>query len=311
MESPHLERLSAVECRRLLPSAPLGRLAVPTPHFPTFDPVSFAVVEGELVVAVRPGSAGDALIAGSVVAFEADVLDSVLREGWSVVVKGPVEDLDNDVAELVRPLLAPWPASPGDRLLLVRSEQITGQRVVSGSLATPDSSSLLSALALVPAPRSEPAVLSHSNLATDAALALLRTAGQPVGRLVVTVAGEPSVFPLNYVLDGDAIVFRTKVGTKLSGITRSLATFQVDHVDASGQGWSVTFEGLAQEVLDADPAAFQARIEALTLDTWPGGDRSHVVRITPYAVRGTSWTAVEATAPSVPVGAGEGRTSAA
>ena len=66
MESPHLERLSAVECRRLLPSAPVGRLAVPTPNFPTFDPVSFAVVEGELVVAVRPGSAGDALPGGSV-----------------------------------------------------------------------------------------------------------------------------------------------------------------------------------------------------------------------------------------------------
>ena len=305
MESPRLERLSAVECRRLLSSAPVGRLAVPTPNFPTFDPVSFAVVEGELVVAVRPGSSGDALPGGSVVAFEADVLDSVLREGWSVVVKGPVEDLDPDVAELVRPLLSPWTAAPGDRLLLVRSDQITGQRVVSGSLATPDSSSLLSVLTLVPAPPVEPVVMARRNLASDEALALLQTGGQPVGRLVVSVAGEPSVFPLNYALDGDAIVFRTKVGTKLSGITRSLATFQVDQIDAAGQGWSVTFEGLAQEVLDADPAAFQARIEALQLDTWPGGDRSHVVRITPYAMRGSSWTAVEAAAT---VTAGGGRT---
>ena len=238
-------------------------------------------------------------------AFEADVLDSVLREGWSVVVKGPVEDLDPDVAELVRPLLSPWTAAPGDRLLLVRSDQITGQRVVSGSLATPDSSSLLSVLTLVPAPPVEPVVMARRNLASDEALALLQTGGQPVGRLVVSVAGEPSVFPLNYALDGDAIVFRTKVGTKLSGITRSLATFQVDQIDAAGRGWSVTFEGLAQEVLDADPAAFQARLEALQLDTWPGGDRSHVVRITPYAMRGSSWTAVEAAAT---VTAGGGRT---
>ena len=307
MESPRLERLTAVDCRRLLPRATLGRLAVPTPNFPTLDPVSFAVVEGELVVAVRAGSAGDALAAGTVVAFEADVLDRVLREGWSVVVKGPVEDLDADVAELVRPLPVPWPAAPGDRLLLIRSGQITGQRVVSGSSATPDSSALVSALALVPAPRGEPVGMARRNLPSDKALALLQTGDQPVGRLVVTVAGEPSVFPLNYALDGDAVVFRTKVGTKLSGITRSLATFEVDQIDASGQGWSVTFEGLAQEVLDADSAAFQARINALAPDAWPGGDRSHIVRITPYAVRGTSWTAIVAAATT----AGQDRPSSA
>ena len=283
---------------------------MPTPNFPTLDPVSFAVVEGELVVAVRAGSAGDAMSAGTVVAFEADVLDRMLREGWSVVLQGPVEDLDTDVAELVRPLLAPWPAAPDDRLLLVRSKQITGQRVVSGLSATPDSSPLVSALALVPAPQGGPVVITRRSLASDEALAVLRTGGQPVGRLVVTVTGEPLVFPLNYALDGDAVVFRTKVGTKLSGITRSLATFQVDQIDASGRGWSVTFEGLAQEVLDADPAAFKARINALALDAWPGGDRRHIVRITPYAVRGTSWTAIEATTATTAT-TGQGRTSPA
>ena len=64
------------------------------------------------------------------------------------------------------------------------------------------------------------------------------------------------------------------------------------------------FEGLAQEVLDADPDALRARIDALALDTWPGGDRPHVVRITPYAVRGTSWTAVDVAA-TAPAAAGE------
>ncbi|HET9771874.1 MAG TPA: pyridoxamine 5'-phosphate oxidase family protein, partial [Acidimicrobiia bacterium] len=130
MDGTHLERLTAADCRRLLPSAPVGRLAVPTPNFPTLDPVSFAVVEGELVVAVRAGSAGDALAAGSLVAFEADLLDRSRQQGWSVVVKGPVEDLDADVADIVRPLMAPWAPAPSDRLLLIRSERITGQRIV-------------------------------------------------------------------------------------------------------------------------------------------------------------------------------------
>jgi nitroimidazol reductase NimA-like FMN-containing flavoprotein (pyridoxamine 5'-phosphate oxidase superfamily) len=290
MDYPHLERLTAAECRRLLPLAPIGRLVVSTPNFPTLDPVSFALVEGEIVVAVRAGSAGDALPAGSPVAFEADLLDHEGHEGWSVVVKGPVEDLDADVAELVRPLLSPWPVSAGDRLLLVRSERITGQRIVSAApTETTD----------VPGPT--PGAAGHPRVASrdvaiDEALALLRHSGEHVGRLVISLGGEPFVFPLNYALDGDAVVFRTHAGTKLSGITRSLATFEVDCIDASGQGWVVSVEGLAQEVLDADPASLRARIDALWIESWAGGVRSHVVRITPYAVRGTVWVAAGVTA---------------
>lgn len=285
MEFPHLERLSAAGCRELLPTAPVGRLAVPTPNFPTLEPVSFAVIEGELVVAVPAGSAGDALASGTPVAFEADVLDPELRRGWSIVVKGPVEDLDPDVAELVRPALTPWSAAPDDRLLLVRSERITGQRIVSGPSTPPAATP---APTPIPTTVDRPAV-TRRTLTSDTALDLLRQGGEPVGRLAIGLAGEPLVFPLNYAVDGDAIVFRTQVGTKLSGITRSFATFEVDHIDASGQGWAVTFEGLAQEIIDADPAELRARLDALALDSWPGGERPHVVRITPYAVRGTGW----------------------
>ncbi len=35
-----------------------------------------------------------------------------------------------------------------------------------------------------------------------------------VGRLAVLVDGHPDIFPVNYVLDGDSIVFRTGAGTK-------------------------------------------------------------------------------------------------
>jgi nitroimidazol reductase NimA-like FMN-containing flavoprotein (pyridoxamine 5'-phosphate oxidase superfamily) len=297
MDFPHLEKLSAAECRLLLPSAPVGRLAVPTPNFPTLDPVSFTVVEGEIVVAVRAGSAGDAVAAGTRVCLEADVLDHELRRGWSVVVKGPVEDLDADVVPLVTPGLTPWRAAPDDRLLLIRSERITGQRIVSGPATTSPVQK--------PAPTTPPPV-ARRGLTSDEALTLLRHGGQPVGRLVVTLAGEPLVFPLNFAVDGDAIVFRTQVGTKLIGITRSLATFEVDSIDASGQGWAVTFEGLAQEILDSDPARLRARVDALSLDSWPGGDRPNVVRIAPYAVRGTRWTAAEVTVGT----AADGRLSA-
>src|SRR5437763_15926327 len=126
MEFPHLERLSAAECRQLLRGATIGRLVVPTPNFPTVDPVSFAVVEGELVVAVPAGSAGDAVAAGTVVCFEADVLDHEHRRGWNVVVKGPEEDVDAHEDEMVRPLPSTRPATAEDRLSLMPPDRLSG-----------------------------------------------------------------------------------------------------------------------------------------------------------------------------------------
>jgi nitroimidazol reductase NimA-like FMN-containing flavoprotein (pyridoxamine 5'-phosphate oxidase superfamily) len=300
VEFPHLERLTRAECRALLPDATVGRLAVPTPNFPTVEPVSFALVDGDIVVAVRPGSAADAVAAGTVLSFEADFLDNARHGGWSVVVSGPVEELHDDTVPSVRPQLGPWPAADNDRLLLIRSERITGQRIVTGTGApeagAPAAGERLSGPAT--ADQARP-VITRRPISTDDAFAFLARGGQHVGRLVITVGGEPVVFPLNYAVDGEAIVFRTQVGTKLTGITRSLATFEVDDIDASGQGWTVAFEGLAQEVLDADPETLRERIAAIELDTWPGGDRPHVVRIRPYRVHGTAFTvAVPVTAES-------------
>jgi len=294
VEFPHLERLTRAECRQLLPGATVGRLAVPTPNFPTVEPVSFAVVEGEVVVAARAGSAADAVPAGTVLSFEADVLDNAQQGGWSVVVTGPVEELDDDVVALVRPQLGPWPAADNDRLLLIRSERITGQRIVTRAGSSPEAgpTATISELSGPTTDGGNPQRLTRRAVNTDEGFALLARGGQHVGRLVVTVGGEPVVFPLNFAVDGEAIVFRTQTGTKLTGITRSLATFEVDDIDASGQGWTVAFEGLAQEVLDADPESMRERIAAIDLETWPGGDRPHVVRIRPYRVYGTAWSVV-------------------
>jgi uncharacterized protein len=289
VEFPHLERLTRAECRVLLPDATVGRLAVPTPNFPTVEPVSFAVVDGEIIVAVRAGSAADAVPTGTVLSFEADVLDNARHGGWSVVVSGPVEELDHDTVPSVRPQLGPWPVADNDRLLLIRAERTTGQRIVTGTEPSPESGSPGAVVRRPDTGEGNPA-FTRRTINTDEAFVLLARGGQHVGRLVITVGGEPVVFPLNYAVDGEAIVFRTQVGTKLTGITRSLAAFEVDNIDASGQGWTVTFEGLAQEVLDADPATLRERIAAIELDTWPGGDRPHVVRIRPYRVHGTAWT---------------------
>lgn len=72
-------------------------------------------------------------------------------------------------------------------------------------------------------------------------------ADEYVGRLAVIVGRRPEIFPVNYVLDGDAIVFRTASGTKLSGTTQGEVAFEVDQLHLpSHSGWSVVVHGVAQ-----------------------------------------------------------------
>ena len=68
-----------------------------------------------------------------------------------------------------------------------------------------------------------------AELGRDESLRLL--ADHDVGRLVVVEEHRPLVFPVNYVLDGDAVVFRTDPGTKLSKGPRARASFEIDAFD--------------------------------------------------------------------------------
>jgi nitroimidazol reductase NimA-like FMN-containing flavoprotein (pyridoxamine 5'-phosphate oxidase superfamily) len=112
-------------------------------------------------------------------------------------------------------------------------------------------------------------------------------ADQHVGRLAVVVGGRPEIFPINYVLDGDAIVFRTNSGTKLAGTTQAEVAFEVDLTHyPTHSGWSVVVHGVAQEVTGADREDVQERLHALPLGVWAPGEKPHVMRIAPHEITG-------------------------
>ena len=112
-------------------------------------------------------------------------------------------------------------------------------------------------------------------------------ADEHVGRLAVVVGGRPEIFPINYVLDGDAVVFRTSSGTKLAGTTQGEVAFEVDMTHGpSGSGWSVVVHGVAQEVTDLDRPDLRERLHSLPLGVWAGGDRPHLMRIAPTEITG-------------------------
>lgn len=108
-------------------------------------------------------------------------------------------------------------------------------------------------------------------------------AHEPLGRLATTIGDDIEMFPVNYVLDGETVVFRTAQGSKLFELTvNSRVAFEVDAYAGEG-GWSIVVHGDA-EVLE-DPAEVE-RVEQLPLRPWVPTIKTIYVRIRPHYVSG-------------------------
>ena len=111
-------------------------------------------------------------------------------------------------------------------------------------------------------------------------------ADDEIGRLAVNDWHTPIMFPVNYRLDGEAIVFRTDPGTKLSRGTWAPASFEIDSFDRERRsGWSVVVVGRIEEVTRYDSATLE-RVHALPVDPWAGGEKSHWMRLVPDRITG-------------------------
>ncbi|CAO5189192.1 Pyridoxamine 5'-phosphate oxidase family protein [Frankia sp. AiPs1] len=119
-----------------------------------------------------------------------------------------------------------------------------------------------------------------------AATCLWLLSGEQVGRVAFRRDGEVLVLPVNYVLDGDAIAFRTATGSKLAAaLDEDAVGFEVDgHDPVARAGWSVLINGRAVAV--NDPATL-GRLEATGLAPWADRiDHPHWVRILPETMTG-------------------------
>lgn len=114
-------------------------------------------------------------------------------------------------------------------------------------------------------------------LAPEECVQLLEDHLPRVGRVAFQQDGRLVVLPVNYRVDGDAIVFRTGDGTMLSQIGGQVVAFQADEVDATwAEGWSILVEGEAQVVSDVEELE---RLRRLPLHPWASGEKNQYVRI--------------------------------
>jgi uncharacterized protein len=123
----------------------------------------------------------------------------------------------------------------------------------------------------------------------DECLRLL--ASVPVGRVGFCADGEVVVLPVNHVVDGQDVVFRTAQGAKLSAAqAQNPVAFEADGYDPEARsGWSVLVNGRAEAVYET--AEIQ-RLGRLGLHPWATAvDRPFWIRIRPASVTGRQTSA--------------------
>ena len=129
-----LHTLDRAECLGLLRTVTVGRIAFIESALPAIQPVNFTLNGNNVVIRTSGGGKLAAVVAGAVVAFEADEIDAITRSGWSVVVVGHaslVRDIDQLVA-LAGPDSQPWVPGRTNHVIRIKTERITGRRIVPG-----------------------------------------------------------------------------------------------------------------------------------------------------------------------------------
>ncbi|MCZ7461922.1 pyridoxamine 5'-phosphate oxidase family protein [Streptomyces sp. WMMC940] len=128
---PELRELDADECRALLSTHGVGRVALTAPVGPAVVPVNYEVIDDEIAFRTAPGSLPAAAV-DSEVAFEVDHLDETAGQGWSVLAVGPARHVTEPDA--VRRLADgahahPWAGGEREMWVSIRPQRLTGRRI--------------------------------------------------------------------------------------------------------------------------------------------------------------------------------------
>jgi nitroimidazol reductase NimA-like FMN-containing flavoprotein (pyridoxamine 5'-phosphate oxidase superfamily) len=136
-----------------------------------------------------------------------------------------------------------------------------------------------------PAPRTAPPTEAHTLALLSRPECLRLLAGGVLGRVGLSVGALPVILPVNYLLAGRDVVFRTAPGSKLDATTRhAVVAFEVDGADPVHQtGWSVLVIGVATAV--GDTHELEA-LRALPLQPWSGNHKDRFVRIATDVITG-------------------------
>jgi uncharacterized protein len=130
-----LQLLTEEECRGLLCTQSVGRIAVSVGALPAILPVNYAVVDDDIVFLTGEGLKLRAALENTVVGFEVDSLDEALDYGWSVLVVGVAREVTEAERDGIAPIrVSPWAGGDRTHLVRIHPEMISGRRIVPPDL---------------------------------------------------------------------------------------------------------------------------------------------------------------------------------
>ncbi|MFJ5837142.1 helix-turn-helix domain-containing protein [Streptomyces shenzhenensis] len=129
--SPEFTRLRPGECRALLASHGVGRIAVPTSSGPVIVPVNYGVVDEAIVFRTARG-ATPSLAEGRQVGFEVDHIDDAFSQGWSVLARGTAREVTDPQEQrrlTQRAYSMPWAGGTRNLWVRIHPFTVTGRRI--------------------------------------------------------------------------------------------------------------------------------------------------------------------------------------
>ena len=127
-----LESLSHEECLELLRKGVVGRIAFSIDDFPVILPVNYRLMEtsGRVWIALRTRPGNVIERAPVNVAFEIDGIDVTQHQGWSVLARGTLHQVDPDAADFRERFdPEPWIEAERDSWLIIDPFALTGRRI--------------------------------------------------------------------------------------------------------------------------------------------------------------------------------------
>lgn len=108
-----------------------------------------------------------------------------------------------------------------------------------------------------------------------------------VARAAFIVDGSVELFPVNYIWDGEGLVFRCDASSTLMDAVGTEFVIEIDETDERKRiGWSVIARGIATVVDPNDTPELELRLKRLTLYPWVGGEKERWIRLIPAPLTG-------------------------
>jgi hypothetical protein len=131
---PNLDALSRAEAQRLLATGGVGRLVFhAVERGPVAIPVNYRLLDGDIVFRTASDTSLAAAVGQDPVSFEVDQIDQAMSQGWSVLVTGRLERIEDpaEFRRLIERSAKPWAGEDRKVMLRVVVSDISGRRIWS------------------------------------------------------------------------------------------------------------------------------------------------------------------------------------